>query len=152
MILSDVNKDVYVPRGPKRVGRGCGSGHGKTSSRGHKGAGSRKSVSRRPGFQGGQKQLFRLVAKRGFNNAAYATVVVSLNVSQLQAAFASGDTVCPDSLYEKGLVSNKDLSTAEIKILADGELTHKLTVKAHRFSRSAEEKIQAAGGTVEVLG
>ena len=88
MILSDVNKDVYVPRGPKRVGRGCGSGHGKTSSRGHKGAGSRKSVSRRPGFQGGQKQLFRLVAKRGFNNSAYAAVVVSLNVSQLQAAFA----------------------------------------------------------------
>ena len=86
MILSDVNKDVYVPRGPKRVGRGCGSGHGKTSSRGHKGQGSRRGASRRPGFQGGQKQLFRLVAKRGFNNKAYATVVVSLNVSQLQAA------------------------------------------------------------------
>jgi large subunit ribosomal protein L15 len=149
MILSDVNKDVYVPRGPKRVGRGCGSGHGKTSSRGHKGAGSRKSVSRRPGFQGGQKQLFRLVAKRGFNNKAYATVVVSLNVDQLQSVFAAGETVCPESLHDKGLVKKR---FDAIKILGDGELTHKLTVKAHRFSRSAEEKIRAAGGTVELIG
>jgi len=148
MILSDVNKDVYVPRGPKRVGRGCGSGHGKTSSRGHKGAGSRKSVSRRPGFQGGQKQLFRLVAKRGFNNKAYATVVVSLNVDQLQAAYAAGETVCPETLHDKGLVKKR---FDAIKILGDGELTHKLTVKVHRFSRSAEEKIRAAGGTVEVI-
>jgi large subunit ribosomal protein L15 len=148
MILSDVNKDVYVPQSPKRVGRGCGSGHGKTSGRGHKGQGSRKSVGRRPGFQGGQKQLFRLVAKRGFNNKAYAAVVVSLNVDDLQAAFASGDTVSPESLHDKGLVKKR---FDAIKILGDGELTHKLTVKVHRFSRSAEEKIRAAGGTVEVI-
>ncbi len=148
MILSDVNKDVYVPRGPKRVGRGCGSGHGKTSGRGHNGAGSRRGNSHRPGFQGGQKQLFRLVAKRGFNNKAYAAVVVSLNVSDLQAKFVAGETVCPETLHDKGLVKKR---FDAIKILGDGELTHKLTVKAHRFSRSAEDKIRAAGGTVEVI-
>ena len=148
MILSDVNKDVYVPRGPKRVGRGCGSGHGKTSSRGHKGQGSRRGASRRPGFQGGQKQLFRLVAKRGFNNKAYAAVVISLNVDQLQAAYASGDTVCPETLHDKGLVKKR---FDAIKILGDGELTHKLTVKVQRFSRSAEVKILAAGGSIEVI-
>jgi len=148
MILSDVNKDVYVPRGPKRVGRGCGSGHGKTSSRGHKGQGSRRGASRRPGFQGGQKQLFRLVAKRGFNNKAYADVVISLNVDQLQAAYAPGDTVCPETLHDKGLVKKR---FDAIKILGDGDLTHKLTVKVQRFSRSAEAKILAAGGSIEVI-
>lgn len=148
MILSDVNQDVYVPRGPKRVGRGCGSGHGKTSSRGHKGQGSRRGASRRPGFQGGQKQLFRLVAKRGFNNKAYAAVVITVNVDQIQSVYEAGETVCPDSLREKRLVTKK---FDAIKILGDGELTHKLTVKAHRFSQSAEEKIRAAGGTVEVI-
>ena len=149
MILSDVHEGVYVAPGPKRVGRGCGSGHGKTSGRGHKGQKSRKSVKRRPGFQGGQKQLFRLVAKRGFNNKAYATVVISVNVEQLQAAYSAGETVCPDSLREKRLVTKK---YDAIKILGDGDLTHKLTVKAHRFSRTAEEKIRAAGGSVEVIG
>jgi len=148
MILSDVNKDVYVPRGPKRVGRGCGSGHGKTSSRGHKGQGSRRGASRRPGFQGGQKQLFRLVAKRGFNNKAYADVVISLNVDQLQAAYAPGDTVCPETLHDKGLVKKR---FDAIKILGDGDLTHNLTVKVQRFSRSAEAKILAAGGSIEVI-
>ena len=148
MILSDVHQGANKNKAPKRVGRGCGSGHGKTSSRGHKGQGSRRGASFRPMFQGGQKQLFRLVAKRGFNNSAHAAVVVALNVEQLQAAFAAGETVCPDSLKSKGLVKrNYDA----IKILGDGELTVKLTVKAHRFSTSAEEKIRAAGGTVEVI-
>ncbi|RLS59103.1 MAG: 50S ribosomal protein L15 [Planctomycetota bacterium] len=148
MILSDVHQGVNKNKGPKRVGRGCGSGHGKTSSRGHKGQGSRRGASRRPGFQGGQKQLFRLVAKRGFNNNFHATVVIALNVDQLQAAYAAGETVCPESLQAKGLVKrNYDA----IKILGDGELTVKLNVKAHRFSTGAEEKIRAAGGTVEVI-
>jgi len=148
MILSDVHQGVHTGRQPKRVGRGCGSGHGKTSGRGHKGQGSRRGASRRPGFQGGQKQLFRLVAKRGFNNAAYATKVVEVNIDELQAKYAAGDTVCPQTLSDKGIVKKK---FDAIKILGDGELSIKLTVKAHRFSRSAEEKIRAAGGTVEVL-
>lgn len=148
MILSDVHIGVNKNKAPKRVGRGCGSGHGKTSSRGHKGQGSRRGASRRPMFQGGQKQLFRLVAKRGFNNAFHATVVIALNVDQIQAAFSDGDVVSPETLQAKGLVKrNYDA----IKILGDGELTHKLTVKVHRFSESAEAKIRAAGGTVEVI-
>ncbi len=148
MILSDVHQNVYVGRSPKRVGRGCGSGNGKTSGRGSNGAGSRRGNSHRPGFQGGQKQLFRLVAKRGFNNKAYAAVVVSINVEVLQAAYESGDTVCPETLHDKGLIKKR---FDAIKILGDGELTHKLTVKVQRFSRSAEEKILAAGGTIEVI-
>ncbi len=148
MILSDVHKNVHTNKAPKRVGRGCGSGHGKTSGRGNNGAGSRRGNSHRPGFQGGQKQLFRLVAKRGFNNKEHAAVVVALNLYQLQEAYASGDTVCLESLHEKGLVKRR---FDAIKILGDGELTHKLTVKVHRFSRSAEEKIRAAGGTIEVI-
>ena len=148
MILSDVHTGVHTNKAPKRVGRGCGSGHGKTSGRGHNGAGSRRGNSHRPGFQGGQKQLFRLVAKRGFNNKEHAAVVVALNLYQLQEAYVSGDTVCLESLHEKGLVKRR---FDAIKILGDGELTHKLTVKVHRFSRSAEEKIRAAGGTVEII-
>ena len=148
MILSDVHNGVRVNKAPKRVGRGCGSGHGKTSGRGHNGAGSRRGNSHRPGFQGGQKQLFRLVAKRGFNNKEHAAVVVALNLYQLEESFASGDTVSLESLHEKGLVKRR---FDAIKILGDGELTHKLTVKVHRFSRSAEVKIRAAGGTVEVI-
>ena len=148
MILSDVHQGVYTNKAPRRVGRGCGSGHGKTSGRGHNGAGSRRGNSHRPGFQGGQKQLFRLVAKRGFNNKEHAAVVVALNLYQLEETFVSGDTVCLESLHEKGLVKRR---FDAIKILGDGELTHKLTVKVHRFSRSAEEKIRAAGGTVEVI-
>ena len=148
MILSDVHQGVHTNRKPNRKGRGCGSGHGKTSGRGHNGAGSRRGNSHRPGFQGGQKQLFRLVAKRGFNNKEHAAVVVALNLYQLEEAFVSGDTVSLESLHEKGLVKRR---FDAIKILGDGELTHKLTVKVHRFSRSAEDKIRAAGGTIEVI-
>ena len=148
MILSDVHQGIQTNRKPHRKGRGCGSGNGKTAGRGHNGAGSRRGNSHRPGFQGGQKQLFRLVAKRGFNNKEHAAVVVALNLYQLEEAFVSGDTVSLETLHEKGLVKRR---FDAIKILGDGDLTHKLTVKVHRFSRSAEEKIRAAGGTVEVI-
>jgi large subunit ribosomal protein L15 len=100
------------------------------------------------GFAGGQMPLFRVVAKRGFNNAAFADKVLAINLSTLEKHFSAGDEVSPQTLADKGLAkAQHDL----IKILADGELTKKLVVKAQRFSKSAVEKIQAAGGNIEVL-
>ncbi|MCA9028994.1 MAG: 50S ribosomal protein L15, partial [Planctomycetaceae bacterium] len=117
--------------------------------RGHKGAGSRRGHSSRLGFAGGQMPLFRVVAKRGFNNKAFADVVLGINVGLLDERFESGDTVNLETLTAKGLAKGRfDL----VKILGDGDLTKKLTVQAHRFSRGAEEKIRAAGGSTEKLG
>ncbi len=146
MIIDDVNRGIHKHKKRKRVGRGPGSGHGKTCGRGHKGYGSRSGASRRRGFVGGQMPLFRLIAKRGFNNNAFADKVLAINVSVLNDKFDDGATVNPETLRACRLAQGRfDF----IKILGDGELTKKLTVQAHRFSRSAEEKIQAAGGTVE---
>lgn len=148
MIIDDVHRGIQKNKKRKRLGRGPGSGHGKTSGRGHKGAGSRRGYSSRIGFAGGQMPLFRVVAKKGFNNAEFATRVLAINISTLQERFDNGAEVSPETLAAAGMAKGKfDV----IKILGDGELTHKLTVKAHRFSRSAAEKIQAAGGTVETL-
>lgn len=148
MIIDDVHRGIQKRKKRKRIGRGVGSGHGKTAGRGHKGAGSRRGYSSRMGFAGGQMPLFRVVAKRGFNNSAFADKVLAINLSVLEEHFANGDVVSPETLGERGLAKGRhDL----IKILGDGELTKKLTVKAQRFSKSAAEKIQAAGGSVEVL-
>ena len=145
MILDDVHRGIQKRKARKRVGRGPGSGHGKTAGRGHKGYYSRAGASRRLGFEGGQMPLARRVAKRGFNNKAFATVVAIVNTSSLQSAYEDGAEVNPESLIAKDLVSGRfDV----IKILGDGDLTLKLTITAHRFSKSAEEKIQAAGGTI----
>lgn len=145
MILDDVHRGIQKRKARKRVGRGPGSGHGKTAGRGHKGYYSRAGASRRLGFEGGQMPLARRVAKRGFNNKAFATVVAIVNTSSLQSAFEDGAEVTPELLISKDLVSGKfDV----IKILGDGDLSVKLSVTAHRFSKSAEDKIQAAGGTV----
>lgn len=145
MILDDVHRGIQKRKARKRVGRGPGSGHGKTSGRGHKGYYSRAGASRRLGFEGGQMPLARRVAKRGFNNKAFADVVAIVNLSALQQRFPEGGDVTPEKLVECDLVSGK---FDAIKILGDGELTAKLTVTAHRFSKSAEEKIVAAGGSV----
>ena len=148
MILNDVHQGIQKYRKRKRVGRGTGSGHGKTCGRGHKGYGSRAGASRRLGFEGGQMPLFRRMAKVGFNNAQFATKVAIVNVSTLENAFNDGDTVTVDSLKQKGLISGRfDV----VKILGKGDISKKLTVQAHRFSNSATEKIQASGGTVETL-
>jgi large subunit ribosomal protein L15 len=148
MILDDVHRGIEKRKKRKRLGRGPGSGHGKTSGRGHKGAGSRRGYSARIGFAGGQMPLFRLVAKRGFNNAAFADKVLAINLSTIEQHFAAGEEVSPETLAAHGLTKARhDL----IKILGDGELTKKLAVKAHRFSKSAMEKIQAAGGSAELL-
>ena len=146
MILNDVHEGIKPYKKRKRIGRGPGSGHGKTSGRGHKGYYSRSGSSRRAGFEGGQMPLFRRVAKRGFNNRAFADTVVIINVGQLGKVFDDGAEISSDVLVSKGMIPSRfDV----LKVLGDGELTKKLVVKAHRFSKSAEEKIVAAGGKFE---
>lgn len=148
MIIDDVHRGITKNKKRKRLGRGPGSGHGKTSGRGHKGAGSRRGYSARLGFAGGQMPLFRVVAKRGFNNAYHADKVLGINVYVLEERFENGETVSLETLKARGLAKGQ---FDAIKILGDGELTKKLTVQAHRFSRGAEEKIKAAGGSVELI-
>jgi large subunit ribosomal protein L15 len=146
MILNDVHTGIQKYRKKKRIGRGPGSGHGKTSGRGHKGYFSRSGSSRRRGFEGGQMPLFRRVAKRGFNNRAFADTVVIVNVGQLDKAFEDGAVVNAEALVSRGIIPSRfDI----LKVLGDGEISKKLTVVAHRFSQSAETSIVAAGGKFE---
>jgi large subunit ribosomal protein L15 len=130
----------------KRVGRGIGSGMGKTSTRGHKGQNARSGGGVRPGFEGGQNPLYRRLPKRGFTNN-FRTEYAIVNVEELNR-FAAGTEVTPELLIEAGVVKN--LSTG-IKILGNGEVTVQLTVKANKFSQSAADKILAAGGKTEVI-
>ena len=131
----------------KRIGRGPASGQGKTAGKGHKGQKARAGRGMNPGFEGGQMPLQRRLPKRGFNNI-FAKEIAIVNVAALDAAFDNGAVVEPATLIEKGLVK-KELDG--IKVLAHGELTKKLTVKAHAFSAEAKAKIEAAGGTAEVI-
>lgn len=142
MRIHDVHRAVKGHRRRKRVGRGPGSGHGKTCGRGHNGQRSRAGWSRKPVFQGGAMPLVRRVPKRGFNNA-FASVVVAVNVGQLEKAFDDGAEVTVAALRAKSLIPNR---FDEVKILGDGELTKKLKVTANRFSESARQKIEKAGG------
>ncbi len=147
MNLEDVNRNVTTHRKRLRVGRGTGSGHGKTAGRGHKGQKSRAGWSSHPAFQGGTMPMVRRVPKRGFHNR-FALTVVTINVGDLEEAFSAGDEVTPESLRERSVVRRRyDV----LKVLGDGELTTKLKVSAHRFSQSAREKIEKAGGSVTVL-
>jgi large subunit ribosomal protein L15 len=130
----------------KRVGRGIGSGNGKTAARGHKGQNARSGGGVRPGFEGGQNPLYRRLPKRGFNNPFRKEYAV-VNIEELNS-FAAGTEVTPEVLLEKGIVKNP---LGGIKVLGDGEITVQLTVKANKFSQSAVEKIQAAGGKTEVI-
>lgn len=130
-----------------RVGRGPGSGNGKTSGRGHKGWGQRSGARRRPGYEGGQMPIYRRVPKRGFKNARFRTDYTVLNVGRLDS-FEAGSVVTLESVIERGLAS---LDTNLLKVLGQGELTRALTVRAQKFSQSAADKIRAAGGTVVLL-
>ena len=130
----------------KRVGRGVGSGHGKTSCRGGKGQTARSGGSIRPGFEGGQMPLQRRLPKRGFHNP-FRTAYEVVNVGQLEA-FDAGSQVDPAALRAKRLVRR---GAAPVKVLADGELTRGLTVRAHAVSVAARRKIEAAGGTVDLI-
>jgi large subunit ribosomal protein L15 len=130
----------------KRVGRGPGSGHGKTAGRGHKGRRSRSGGNSKPGYEGGQMPLQRRLPKRGFRPVSRVEYVI-VNLGQL-ALFDAGSTVGPEELRARHLVH----AGARIKCLGDGELKQALTVKLHAFSKRAREQIAAAGGTAEVLG
>ena len=142
--------NLKPPRGSRhrkvRVGRGIGSKLGKTAGKGNKGQKSRKGYSRRPGFEGGQMPLRRRIPKRGFHNPTRVEYAV-VNVEGLNI-FPAGTTVTRELLLASGLIRQVQF---EIKVLGDGELTTALTVHAHKFSKSAAEKITAAGGKVELL-
>jgi len=147
MKLSNLKPAPGSTKERKRVGRGDGSGHGKTAGRGHKGQGARSGGNVAPGFEGGQMPLQRRLPKRGFHNPFRVAVAV-VNLKQLET-FEAGTEVTPEMLAEKGLVRRRDRL---VKVLGDGSLTKALTVKAHRFSDAAKAKIEAAGGEAEVLG
>ena len=132
----------------KRVGRGPGSGMGKTSTRGQKGQKSRSGVSIHAWFQGGQTPLYRRVPKRGFNNARFRVEYATINLSDLNKYFNDGDEVTPEILKERGIIKKQ---LCGIKVLGNGELDKKLTIKANRFTSSAVTKIESAGGNAEVI-
>ena len=147
MDLSNLKPAAGAKRSRKRVGRGPGSGLGKTAGRGHKGQKSRSGYSRRFGFEGGQMPLVRRIPKRGFTNIfRVANQVVHLH--QLEATFEDGAVVSLEALAEHRLV---DPDRGPVKILADGELSKSMTVHAHRFSKQARSKIESAGGQCEVV-
>ena len=147
MSLSDLKPPKGAKHVKKRIGRGQGSGNGKTAGRGHKGAKSRSGFKFKRGFEGGQMPLHRRVPKRGFHNPFRVEYVV-VNLDTLGARFDAGVVVTPDLLREIGLVpGGKQL----VKVLARGDIVKALTVRAHKFSGKAAEKIVAAGGTTEAI-
>jgi large subunit ribosomal protein L15 len=149
MELHELQPAPGSKKNKKRVGRGMASGHGKTSGRGMKGQGARSGGGKGPYFEGGQLPLVRrLPFRRGFTNI-HRVEYKPVNLARLQEKFGdSGQEITPESLVEAGIIKRTDEAVA---ILGDGELTAALTIKAHRFSKSAKEKIEAAGGTVEIL-
>lgn len=151
MRLNELSPAPGSKRARKRIGRGTGSGHGKTSGRGHKGAKSRSGNGTRMGYEGGQMPLQRRLPRlkgeaRGRHTPARPTVYSPINLSQLDGV--SGDTIGPEELRSAGLVRKKG---GLVKILGDGEIGRSVTVRAHAFSRTAKEKIEAAGGSTEIL-
>ena len=146
MKLHELQPAVGSTTAAKRVGRGVGSGLGKTSGKGHKGAKARSGGGKRPGFEGGQMPLYRRVPKRGFTNI-FGTEYAAVNVERLEV-FNDGDVVTVDELLAKKII-RKPMDG--VKIMGNGELTKKLTVKAAKFTASAKEKIEAAGGKAEVI-
>ncbi len=147
MKLHELSPAEGSKKAVKRIGRGAGSGQGKTAGKGHKGAKARSGYSRNPGFEGGQMPLQRRVPKRGFNNI-FRTEYAVVNLASLEERFEAGATVDAESLKACGLIK-KELDG--IKVLANGELTKALNVKVNAVSEAAKSKIEAAGGTVEVL-
>jgi large subunit ribosomal protein L15 len=148
--------NIGAPRGAnkkkKRVGRGPGSGHGKTATRGHKGQKSRSGYSGRPGFEGGQMPLQRRLPKRGFTNI-FKKTWVEVQLADLEKRFKPSDEITPELLTEQGVIKASQLRRADgIVVLGGGELKKALKITAHRFTRGAREKIEAAGGKANVIG
>jgi large subunit ribosomal protein L15 len=148
MNLSDLRPAKGAKHSKKRVGRGQGSGQGVQAGRGHKGAKSRSGFKHKRGFEGGQMPLHRRVPKRGFHNPFRIEYAV-VNLDLIAKAFEAGTVVTPDLLRDRGLLRGR---AAPVKVLGRGDLSHALTVHAHKFSESATQKITAAGGSVDVLG
>ena len=146
MKIHELKAPQGASRAPKRKGRGTGTGNGTTSGRGMNGQNSRSGGGTRLGFEGGQMPLYRRIPKRGFNNI-FAKEVAIVNVEALNA-FEDGSVVTPDLLVAEGLIKSK---LDAVKVLGSGALGKKLTVQAHKFSKSAVEKIEAAGGKAEVI-
>ena len=147
MKLNEMIASEGAKRAPYRKGRGYGSGNGKTGGKGHKGQNARAGGGVRPGFEGGQMPLYMRLPKVGFNNKRFATVYAEVNVSSLNV-FEDGAEVTTEMLLEKRII-NKVF--AGVKIMAHGDITKKLTVKAKKFTNAAKEKIETAGGKVEVV-
>ncbi|MBQ1496525.1 MAG: 50S ribosomal protein L15 [Bacilli bacterium] len=147
MELNELKYTTGSVKNRKRVGRGIGSGNGKTSGRGQKGQNSRSGGGVRLGFEGGQNPLVFRIAKRGFNNYEFATRYAVINISDLEK-FDDGAEITPELLKEMGIVKNLQDG---LKVLGNGELTKKLTVNANKFSKVAKEKIENAGGKAKVI-
>lgn len=147
MQLHELRPQEGSKKSRKRVGRGDSSGHGTTACRGANGQNSRSGGGVRPGFEGGQMPLFRRIPKRGFSNKRFAKNFAIVNLSTLNE-FEAGTEITPELLIQTRVINKIECG---IKILGDGELDKSLTVKAHKFTKSAAEKIQAAGGKVEVI-
>lgn len=150
MMIHEITEKVGKHKKRKRIGRGPGSGTGKTSGRGHKGAKSRSgwSGSIHPMYEGGATPYFRRIPKRGFTNANFTKTFVIVNLSTIDKIYEAGETVSPETLVDKGFAAH---TKNPVKILGNGDLTKKVTVKAHKFSAAARTKIEAAGGTIEEL-
>lgn len=147
MKLHELSPAAGSTKTRKRIGRGTGSGNGKTAGKGHKGQKARAGRGMRPGFEGGQMPLQRRIPKRGFNNI-FRTEMAIVNVASLEEAYNAGDVVTIDSLIEKGLVKK---ALDGVKVLAHGDISKALTVQVNAFSETAKEKIEAAGGKIEVI-
>ena len=148
--------NIGAPKGAnkdkKRVGRGPGSGWGKTAGRGHKGQKSRSGYSGRPGFEGGQMPLQRRLPKRGFTNI-FKKVWVEVSLADLAERFDEGEQITPELMVERGMIKKSHLTRFDgVVVLGGGELSKKLNVTAHRFTKSAKEKIEAAGGAASLVG
>ncbi|MBN1513753.1 MAG: 50S ribosomal protein L15 [Phycisphaerae bacterium] len=148
MNITDITRQAGGHRRRKRIGRGPGSGRGKTATRGHKGCGSRAGWRSRGFAEGGQMPLFRRIPKRGFSNVKFATRYSVVNLKDLEERFSPGDVVNLQALIDARLVRGKQ---QPVKVLGDGALSKKLTVEAARFSRKAAESIVAAGGEARVV-